>query len=83
MESTERIGGPEDTPAANLFAPDSDDELNLEILTKNALVSPTEEQYSVLHALLTERLLQGETIYEIGSGGKSTTNAASKANWIN
>ena len=77
MESSERIAGSEEGEkagaAANLFAPDVDDDSGSEvdILTKNVMVSPTEDQFTLLHSRLRERLLQGETIYEIGVGGES------------
>lgn len=76
MESTERIAGDFNAAAGaaamNLFEPDVDDEdtSEVDILTKSAMVSPTEEQFTLLHSRLRERLLQGETIYEIGIGGK-------------
>lgn len=73
MESGERIEeeGAEEMASTNLFAPDMDEESDCEIdiLTKSVMVSPTEEQFTLLHSRLRERLLQGETIYEIGLGG--------------
>lgn len=74
MESTERIEGSkegEGAGAPNLFAPEMEDDSGSEvdILTKNVMVSPSEEQFTLLHSRLGERLMQGETIYEIGVGG--------------
>ena len=56
--------------AMNLFQPGiEEDDNELDIISKTMMVSPTDEQYTLLHSRLGERLLQGETIYEIGTGG--------------
>lgn len=71
MESEERIEGAA-ANSTNLFAPeiDADNPNQADIISKSVLVSPTEEQYTALNNHLAERLLQGETIYEIGIGGE-------------
>lgn len=63
-------------PALNFFQPDvqEDDDTNeIDVISKSIMVSPTEDQFTLLHSRLRERLLQGETIYEIGTGGKYRT----------
>lgn len=78
MESTERISGEQLSVAegaTSLFTPDNHDDDNsseVDIFTKDVMVSPTEEQFTILHNKLRERLLQGETIYDIGTGGRFT-----------
>lgn len=76
MESSERIAeeaGGDAVGATNLFAPGMEDEEDsgseADIVTKSVMISPTEDQFTSLHSRLRERLLQGETIYEIGVGG--------------
>jgi len=62
--------------ATSLFEPSIDDDDNMSDVSdvddfaKNVMVSPTEHQFTTLHNRLRERLLHGETIYEIGVGGK-------------
>ena len=71
-ENRGEMNGAVGAPALNLFQPeekcDAIDELD--IISKTMMVSPTDEQFILLSSRLRERLLQGETIYEIGTGGK-------------
>lgn len=78
------IGSPPETPVAtpsgeqpptqfgiNLFAPD-DTVMNgcddFVISSKSVLVSPTEDQYSMLLQLMQRRLEEGESLYTVGVG---------------
>ena len=74
VECTEQaqveLGGAAGAAAMNLFQPgDEEDSGGLDVDHKTMMVSPSDEQFSLLHKRLGERLQQGETIYEIGIGG--------------
>lgn len=47
--------------------------LNFDDLVQHALVSPSSEQYEILMETIKHRVedTQGETIYEVGMGGRS------------
>lgn len=59
----------EDMGQGNFFADDCNGDVEMaSVISKHALVSPNEEEYDILLDRLKERLTQGETIYEIGTG---------------